>query len=202
MKSLAEIKTMPNNLKIYSVRQLNVIQIQNLLKVICQDESNEIIIIDGALDLINNINDIDETKAVIDIIKQILVKHNISLVMVIHQSKSTNFTIGHFGSYFDRFSQSVIEVSKQENGNSKIASAMMRSDADFQPYEFYWNFNTNNYSIDWKESENLFIKNVGDWPIDKHINKIKSIYIVNAVKITLFVFLYAFITKVYLKSYS
>ena len=97
--------------------------------------------------------------------------------MVIHQSKSTNFTIGHFGSYFDRFSQSVIEVSKQENGNSKIASAMMRSDADFQPYEFYWNFNTNNYSIDWKESENLFIKNVGDWPIDKHINKIKSIYI-------------------------
>lgn len=176
MQNLADLKTIPETFKLYSVRQLNVLQIKSLLKIVCQDAANGLVIIDGALDLINNMNDVEESKAVIDLIKQILVSYNIALVLVIHQSKSTNFTIGHFGSYFDRFSQSVIEVAKQESGSSKIASAMMRSDADFQPYEFYWNYNINNYSIEWTASENMFIKQPEDWTKEKHLTALQKIY--------------------------
>jgi KaiC/GvpD/RAD55 family RecA-like ATPase len=176
LKQLAELKTIPNQLKIYSVRQLNVEQIKAMLKLIAQDASNQLIVIDGALDLINNINDVEESKQSIDIIKQLLVANNIALVMVIHQAKSTNFTIGHFGSYFDRFAQSVLSIEKTESGTSKIASAMMRSDADFKPYEFYWNFNINNYCINWTETDEILLNSPGDWPATKHFNKMELVY--------------------------
>lgn len=176
MRTLAELPNIPDTLKIYSVRQLNVLQIRSLLTIICQDAANGIVIIDGALDLINNMNDVEESKSVIDMIKQILTSFNISLILIIHQSKTTNFTIGHFGSYFDRFAQSVIEVSKQESGSSKISSAMMRSDADFKPYEFYYNYNINNYSIDWTAEENILIKDPADYSKDKHLQQLQKIY--------------------------
>jgi len=176
MKSLCSMEIIPEKLKVYSVRQLNVQQIQSLLKLLCEDVNNELIIIDGALDLINNMNDVEETKAIIDLIKKILVEHNVALIMIIHQSKTTNFTIGHFGSYFDRFSQSVIDVTKLENGNSKISSAMMRSDGDFKPFEFYWNYNINNYTLDWTEPENMLLNKPEDWNDDKHKEKLTKIF--------------------------
>lgn len=176
MCSLADLNKIPDRLKIYSVRQLSVIQIQKMLTDIAGNPENGLIIIDGGLDIINNMNDVDESKQVIHLIKQILVKQAIGIVMIIHQSKSTNFTIGHFGSYFDRFAQSVIDVAKQDDGSSKISSAMMRSDADFQPYQFYWNFNTNNYCIDWREQETILARFPSDIAMDQHCKILKRIF--------------------------
>jgi len=68
---------------------------------------------------------------------------------------------------------------------------------------------TNYFDIDYTEFLVLSIllvlfslKSVDEFILTILPEKIKSNYIVNAVKITLFVFLYAFITKIYLKSYS
>lgn len=176
MCKLAKVDTIPAQLTVYSVRELNVLQVKNLLVQVCENDKTELVIIDGALDLINNINDIEETKEVIDMIKKILVKRAVSLVLVIHQSKSTNFTIGHFGSYFDRFSQSVIEVSKLETGNSKIQSLMMRSDADFIPYEFYYNHLYNTYSVSYTEDDTLTANKAEDIPNHRHLDILKKIF--------------------------
>lgn len=176
MKNLAGISNISDRLKLYSVRSLNVQQIRMMLQVICDNTNNKIVIIDGALDLINNMNDVEESKSVIDLIKRMLVNYQISFVLVIHQSKSTNFTIGHFGSYFDRFAQSVVEVSKTESGSSRIASAMMRSDADFQPYEFYWNYQTNNYAISYTESIEMLAKHPQDISNETHKRKCEMLF--------------------------
>jgi KaiC/GvpD/RAD55 family RecA-like ATPase len=176
MCSIAELSTIPDRLKIYSVRQLNTDQIQQLLINISGNPDNGLIIIDGGLDLINNMNDVEESKSVINLIKQILVKQNIGIVLIIHQAKSTNFTIGHFGSYFDRFAQSVIDVAKQDDGSSKLSSAMMRSDPDFQPYQFYWNFAVNGYTIDWREHETILARTPDDISQDDHIKYLQRIF--------------------------
>jgi hypothetical protein len=176
MQNLIEYDYLPEQFRCYTVRSLNPHNIQNAILQICQNANNRLIIVDGALDLINNMNDIIEVKQVIEFIKKILVDYNVGLIFIIHLAKSTSFTIGHFGSYFDRFSQSVIEVSKLENGNSEIKSQMMRSDADFKPYEFYWNFNTNNYSVDWLESIEVSAQKLTDYTTEQHEQKIKKCF--------------------------
>ena len=188
MKNLCELEHLPNQFKCYMVRSLNPQSIKNAISQICQDNNNRLIIVDGALDLINNMNDIVEVKEVIQFIKSILVEYNVGLIFIIHLSKSTSFTIGHFGSYFDRFSQSVIEVAKLENGNSEIKSQMMRSDADFKPYQFYWNHNINNYSIDWLENIEVTAQKLTDYTTEQHEVKIKKCF-GNDIELTYKVFL-------------
>jgi hypothetical protein len=121
-------------------------------------------------------NDIIEVKEVLDFIKKLLTDNDVALIMIVHQSKTTNFTIGHLGSFLDRFAQTVLEVVKIENGNSEIKSVMMRSDSDFKPYEFYYNYNINNYSVNWLETLEVKAKNVNDYRIDEHQTKLTKIF--------------------------
>ena len=176
MKSQTGLEKMPAYFKCYTVRQLNPENIKNVIKQICENNKTRLIIIDGALDLILNMNDIIEVKETIDFIKLILAEKNVGLVFIIHQAKSTNFTIGHLGSYFDRFSQTVIEVTKLENGNSEVKAQMMRSAENFKPYDFYWNFNTNNYSINWVESLEVTATKTSSYSIDQHKEKLELIF--------------------------
>jgi hypothetical protein len=169
MKELAGVSTMPDNLLVFSFRKLDAVGIkQGIEQILNLYPDVRLIIIDGGLDLINNMNDVPESKETIDYIKKILDAKNVCMVMIIHQSKSTNFTIGHFGSFMDRFSQTVIEVTKLENGNSQIKPQVMRSDADFRPYEIYWNFNINNYSVNWTEPNEFIAKYPSDLSEAQH----------------------------------
>ena len=175
MCKLAELHSLPNNFNCYSLRQLNAIKIRQVISEIVSTKNVKLIIIDGALDLLFNMNDILEVKEVLEFIKKILSAFNVAIVLILHQSKSTNFTIGHLGSFFDRFAQTVIEVVKLDSGNSQIKSQMMRSDADFKPYEFYFNYHNNNYSIDWNETTELRARDVNYYTIEQHKLKIDKI---------------------------
>jgi hypothetical protein len=177
MKNLINFSTFPSNLKVYSFRQLNPDKIKAGISEILQvNKKVKLIIIDGGLDLINNMNDIEETKATIDFIKEMLTTYNICLVMILHQSKSTNFTIGHFGSFMDRFAQSNIQVTKDDKGNSSISSQMMRSDADFKSFDFYYNYNVNNYTISYLEDTEISLKYPNDLENYKHVIKLQKIF--------------------------
>lgn len=176
MQRQTGLDKMPAYFKCYTVRQLNPFHVKNVIKKICENEKTRLIIIDGALDLILNMNDIIEVKETIDFIKVILSEKNVGLVFIIHQSKSTNFTIGHLGSYFDRFAQTVIEVTKLENGNSEVKAQMMRSDENFKSYDFYWNFNTNNYSINWVESLEVTATKTTSYSVEQHKLKLAQIF--------------------------
>lgn len=176
MKRQTGLEKLPAYFKCYTVRQLNPTGVKDVIKQICDNDKTRLIIIDGALDLILNMNDIIEVKETIDFIKVILSERNVGLVFIIHQSKSTNFTIGHLGSYFDRFAQTVIEVTKLDNGNSEVKAQMMRSDENFKNYDFYWNYNENNYSINWVESLEVTATKTNSFSIDQHKQKLELIF--------------------------
>jgi hypothetical protein len=178
LKQMAHLESFPNKLKVYTFRTLNSEKIKIAIPKILTDNPNvRLLIIDGGLDLISNMNDIVEVKETIDWFKSLLVNFSVGIVTIVHQSKSSNFTIGHLGSFLDRFSQSVIEVSKLENGNSQIKSQYMRSDSDFSNYEFYFNHNINAYAINWNESDSITKNNIDDYSPDQHYNNLQNLYI-------------------------
>jgi hypothetical protein len=181
MKQLGEIEKFDDKLLVYTFRSLGADQIKKSINSILNSNPKiRLLIIDGGLDLLNNMNDILEVKETIDFLKQLFSKHQVCVVMVIHQSKSTGFTIGHWGSFMDRFGQTNIEVSKLDNGNSQIKSQHMRSDADFQTYEFYFNYNINNYSLHWSDASNQLNNTSGVQPgdisIGDHQDKLDLIF--------------------------
>lgn len=176
MSRLINIERLPDRFVCYSVRQLNPPKIRQVISEIVTDQNVRMLVIDGALDLILNMNDIIEVKEVLDFIKKILTDNDVALIMILHQSKTTNYTIGHLGSYLDRFAQTVLEVTKLENSNSEIKAQMMRSDADFMPYEFYWNFNVNNYTVDYLQADQSKFKNVQDFTNEDHQLKIAKVF--------------------------
>lgn len=177
LKQLGEMDQFDNKLLVYSFRSLNADQIKKSINSILDNNPNiRLLVIDGGLDLLNNMNDIMEVKETIDFLKQLFTKHQVCVVMVIHQSKSTGFTIGHWGSFMDRFGQTNIEVSKLDNGNSQIKSQHMRSDADFQTYEFYFNHNINNYSLHWSETKDVTGIDPDDITLEDHQNKLDIIF--------------------------
>ena len=100
-----------------------------------------IIIIDGLLDLIVNMNDEREASLVTKWLKKITKVYNVLLITVLHQSKSNLSTTGHIGSASDRFAQSTLDIVKEKEKNCYVLSSrFMRSDADFEPITLM-NFN-------------------------------------------------------------
>ena len=179
MKSLVNLDEFPVNLKVYSFRELNAEQIKQSIELMLSENNKiKLIVIDGMLDLIFNMNDVIEVKNTIDFIKRLLTNFPISIVGVLHQSRATNFTIGHIGAFMDRFAQSIIDVTKLEDGSSEIKSNMMRSDADFKSYTFYWNFIQNNYTVNWMESNELVLNKVSDYSEHQHKDKLNKIFAV------------------------
>lgn len=179
MKSLVNLDEFPVNLKVYSFRELNAEQIKQSIELMLSENNKiKLIVIDGMLDLIFNMNDVIEVKNTIDFIKRLLTNFPISIVGVLHQSRATNFTIGHIGAFMDRFAQSIIDVTKLEDGSSEIKSNMMRSDADFKAYTFYWNFIQNNYTVNWMESTELVLNKVSDYSEHQHKDKLNKIFAV------------------------
>jgi hypothetical protein len=176
MSRLINVERLPDSFICYSVRQLNPNKIKQAISEIVSKPEVRLLVVDGALDLILNMNDILEVKDVLDFLKKILSETDVALILIVHQSKTTNFTIGHLGSFLDRFAQTVLEVTKIENGNSEIKAQMMRSDADFKPYEFYFNYNINNYSVDWLETLEVKAKDINDYTIDEHAAKISKVF--------------------------
>lgn len=181
MKSLVNMDVFPTNLRVYSFRQLNAEQIKASIETLLNENKHiRLIVIDGMLDLIFNMNDVIEVKNTIDFIKRLLTNFPVSIVGVLHQSRATNFTIGHIGAFMDRFAQSIIDVTKLEDGSSEIKSNMMRSDADFKPFTFYWNYNQNNYTVNWMEENEIVLNKVSDYSEHQHQDKLNKIFSVKS----------------------
>lgn len=133
LKRLAAIVRRPladiQNFSVYTARAGDV---QDICQLIDQILSNNpkigLLAIDGLLDLVNDINDVRESKSAITFIKKICDKYNVAIIGIIHQNKGTNFSLGHLGAFASRFAQSEFSITKSEDDNtSKLESIYLRS---------------------------------------------------------------------------
>ena len=98
-----------------------------------------VLVLDGLLDLIYDYNSEIESRKVINWLKKITKVHNILVIGVLHLSKGTGQTLGHFGSLPDRYAQSVLEIVKnQEARQFAIKPKFLRSSDDFDPVAIAW----------------------------------------------------------------
>lgn len=151
LKRLAAIVGRPlpkiPNFSVYTARAGDVSDICQLIELILTANPKiGLLAIDGLLDLVNDINDVRESKAAITFIKKICDKYNVAVIGIIHQNKGTNFSLGHLGAFASRFAQSEFSISKSDEDNtSKLESVYLRS-AD----------KVSDIIIDYDESRNLY----------------------------------------------
>lgn len=133
LKRLAAIVRRPlrdiQNFSVYTARAGDVSDICQLIEqILSHNPKIGLLAIDGLLDLVNDINDVRESKSAITFIKKICDKYNVAIIGIIHQNKGTNFSLGHLGAFASRFAQSEFSITKNEDDNtSKLESVYLRS---------------------------------------------------------------------------
>lgn len=159
----------PGKFKAYLFRMLETEEILDNIELILMSESDiKILILDSITDLVNDINNIIEAKALISRFKK-WSGLGISVVCILHQAKTASYALGHIGSFCERAAESmnVIEKSSEDPFISTCKSLYMRSDIDFKDYSV--NFSQDTYDIQEPVSK-LSNKNINPDLIDMSIH--------------------------------
>ena len=123
-----------SQIDVFTMRQDDPAPILSMLECYVKNNTSVgLIIIDGLLDLVYNYNDEKETKLLINFLKRVTQQYNIGIICVLHTGKTTGTTIGHIGSFADRYCQSNLEVIKNDNNTIMLKPKLLRSAADFEP---------------------------------------------------------------------
>ena len=104
-----------------------------------------ILVIDGLLDLIENLNDEGSSKLLIRQLKKWAKEYNLLIISVLHLGKKDLTSIGHLGSNADRYAQSVLLVEKSKNNTLICSGKYLRSAPGFTQVELMYNINSNSY---------------------------------------------------------
>lgn len=148
VKKETEYIKLPDFISVYQNRPLNPAENRLFLqKLVASDAKLKIIFIDGLLDFVNDMNNIEECTGLIQEIQQLIFHKDILIITVLHENKGSNFSLGHLGSFLERKSQSVLRVEKTAAG-STLEPVYLRSDLDFAPVGIYWDFNQNRYETE------------------------------------------------------
>jgi KaiC/GvpD/RAD55 family RecA-like ATPase len=156
LKKQAQIDTYKSypNFSVYSVSTLDPGEVLNFINTLLRNEPGiGLVVIDGLLDLINDMNEVKECRQLLQQLKSWAITYQLLFVGVLHQSKSSGFSIGHLGSFADRKAQAVLSVEKNEDESSTISAQYMRSDANFEPITIYYNYNIHAYSVEFSQDK-------------------------------------------------
>lgn len=136
-----------DNFSVYSVSTLEPHKVVSFInQLFIQRKDIGLMIIDGLLDLITDMNDIRESRELMYQIKNWCVQNNCLIITILHQSKSTGYSIGHLGSFADRKAQAVLSVDKEKDDNiSTLSAQYMRSDKHFEPISITYNSHLETY---------------------------------------------------------
>jgi archaellum biogenesis ATPase FlaH len=111
LKKATNIIDLDSRLIIYRLRTLDAEEVKTFIKKIIEYHNDAFMIcVDNILDMVLDYNNISETKLLMDYFKQLTDLYNIVLFCIIHQSKSTAFSIGHVGSRLEALAQTSLRV--------------------------------------------------------------------------------------------
>jgi archaellum biogenesis ATPase FlaH len=178
LKFTLKCKKLPTNFSAYLFRQYEPEQIIEAITIIMERDRPKILILDNLTELVINPNDIPESKKIIQFLKRITAQYNCCIITLLHNSKSTNNTLGNLGSYADRGAQSTLRATiDKETDIFTLEPVFMRSDAYFKPINVFYNKENNQYeqteTAPKKESKKF---NVNNFDEADHINRIGAIF--------------------------
>ena len=174
-------KNLPSNFEAYLFRQYEPSQIIEAIEIIMQKDKPKVLVLDNLTELVINPNDIPESKKIIQYLKKITFEYNCVVITLLHNSKSSNNTLGNLGSYADRGSQSTLRaVMDKETDIFSLEPIFMRSDGHFTPINIFYNKDLNRYEqTDIEIKEKTKKLNVFELSDTDHINRISAIFKIN-----------------------
>jgi hypothetical protein len=140
IKKLSGKDNIYEKLDVFSVQEYGASDILRLINAYLKSTPDvAILIIDGLLDCIDNMNNEEESKKLTKILRKWAKVHDILIITVLHLGKKDRMSLGHIGSSCDRYAQSTLEVEKTKAGTYTLSPKMLRSSGDFQPIEIMYN---------------------------------------------------------------
>jgi predicted kinase len=135
IKRFSHIDVLPDVFDAYKVREDHPKQIKDMIEQYLQlTPECSVMVIDGFLDLLLNFNDEIESRMLINWLKRLTKQYNCLIIGVLHLGKKDGHTLGHLGSMVDRYTQSLLKITKdKEQLTYSLTAEMMRSDVDFLP---------------------------------------------------------------------
>ena len=107
-----------NRFILYKLRELGTKERLRFIEdTLHNTEDIDVVIIDGARDLVRSINSEEEATDVSNLFMKWTEKYNVHLMTVLHQNKSDDNLRGHIGSELQNKAESVFEVKKGINPN-------------------------------------------------------------------------------------
>jgi hypothetical protein len=141
-------KSLPDNFNAYLFRKYEPEQIIKSILELMTTKKPKLVILDNITELVNNPNDIPESKKFIQFLKRITDEFNCVIICILHLSKSNLSTLGNLGSYADRAAQTTLKVTMdKETQISTLEAVFMRSDMYFDPI-----------SIQYSEEQKTFVQ--------------------------------------------
>jgi hypothetical protein len=139
IKDLSRKKNIYEKLDVFSVVEHTAYTILSMINEYLNNTPDcAILIIDGLLDCINDMNEQREAKRLIKIIRKWAKKFDILIIVVLHLGKKDLTAIGHIGSASTRYCQSELEISKTKDETYKLTPKKLRSAGYFNPLEIYY----------------------------------------------------------------
>jgi len=139
VKRLKELSGKEDNLIMYALRPLSPAQRVEMIDEALTKHEVDVLIIDGARDLIMDINEAKESTEIVTRIMKWSYDYNIHVSTVVHQSTAGKVR-GHIGTELENKAESVIKVTRQEDdiNVSEIQEVYGRGKG-FEPFTFFIN---------------------------------------------------------------
>jgi len=148
LKNKLGVDKIPSNLYSYLLRKADPEQIIKIIEATINLHSPGFVVIDNLTEMVINSIDPEEAHNFVKFLKRITEEKNITIIGLIHLSKSNNFTLGWLGSFTDRASQSTLKVTKDpETDVSTLEAVIMRDDSHFEPISIQFSNELNDYEV-------------------------------------------------------
>jgi len=139
MKAWTGEKNIPDFFQMYSVREDMPEMVLKMVDYYLEKNPCQLLILDGILDMVLDYNNVRESRLFMNWIKNISKTKNLFVLTVLHLGKNEGQTLGHIGSMADRYSQSVMEVTKEDNATFTLKPRLLRSAKNFDPINIGYN---------------------------------------------------------------
>jgi hypothetical protein len=114
----------------YNIRQLERAKYMQVTSDICEGaleryKGIHLIVIDGIADFINDVNDVEQSTAIVKYFEKLAIKYRTPIVVVMHTNPGTNKERGHLGSHCQRKCESLLTI-KNDGDISFIEPKLLR----------------------------------------------------------------------------
>lgn len=104
---------------LYNYKAADVDERLEHIKEVVTSLHPDVIVIDGIVDCVNNYNDIDESKNVVEDLNRFSVEADVTIIVVLHTNKNDSNSQGHLGHFLLKKSHNEFELT-QEAGTFQI----------------------------------------------------------------------------------